>query len=264
VPGPGQGRGRDNLLRDVRRIGRALGSVREIDVALKELAGPGNRASFDPATVAHLVEYLNEQRLERMHELEHKLERVDLKKLAPAIEELADGCEKSRGPAWQSHLAARIRKNARRLSLELRNAGTMYAAEPIHDVRIAGKKLRYSLELAERAAGAPVDADVKGLKRLQRLLGRLHDLQVLQTYAREAAEASRDGALIARLDGMQSELEHECRDLHARYLSKVTRWSEIADRARRELPAHMGAKRVARVLKAGPEAWRAAKRARTA
>ncbi len=264
VPGSGQGRGRDNLLRDVRRIGRALGSVREIDVALKELADHGNRAAFDPATVAHLVEHLNEQRAERMHELEHKLERIDLKTLSAAIEELADGCEASRLPAWQSHLSVRIRRNATRLAQELRSAGTLYAAEPIHDVRIAGKKLRYSLELAGVAANAPVDTDVSSLKRLQRLLGRLHDLQVLQLVAREAASACGPGALSNRLDAIQNELEHECRELHARYLSKVGRWTEIADRARRELAAQVTVRRVARVLKAGPEALRGIKRARTA
>jgi CHAD domain-containing protein len=264
VPGSGEGRRRDSLLRDVRRIGRALGSVREIDVSLKELADRAKKGSLDPVAVTYLVDYLNEQRAERMHELEHKLERVDLRKLAAAIDELADGCEAGRATGWHTHLSARMRKKAKRLASELRSAGTMYAAEPMHDVRISAKKLRYSLELARAAAAAPVEADVKGLKRLQRLLGHLHDLQVLQLYAREAASASRNAALNTRLEAVQTELEHECRALHARYLAKVGVWTEIAERARLELATQIAVRRVARALKAGPEALRAVKRARTA
>src|SRR5688572_25251175 len=37
LPSTARGRRCDNIIRDVRRIGRALGSVRELDVALKEL-----------------------------------------------------------------------------------------------------------------------------------------------------------------------------------------------------------------------------------
>src|SRR5678816_1739434 len=64
-------------------------------------------------------------------------------------------------------------------------AGAVYLPERLHDVRIASKKLRYALELWERLRGERNTAPVRALKRVQALLGRMHDLQVLIERVRE-------------------------------------------------------------------------------
>ena len=71
--------------------------------------------------------------------------------------------------------------------------GQMYAAEQLHVVRIATKKLRYALELVADARLAPVRPLLGTLKRAQETLGRLHDLQVIEQHV-AAVQALPPGA----------------------------------------------------------------------
>ena len=264
APRSGRARKQDDLRRDVGRIARALGPVRELDVALDEFQDAGRCAAFGPVAVSALVAYLGDLRVDRMQEMERKLAQINLKRLSAALDDRADGCASSRPSAWQNQLATRLRQRARRFAAELRAAGTLYASEPIHDVRVAGKKLRYTLELAGASAGVNVRTEVTRLKRLQEALGRLHDLQVLQHFAREAAAATPHPAIGAGLESMQRVLEAECRQLHARFLSNAGPLMDVADRSRIELPALVALGAVARGLKAGPAMLRVVRRARTA
>jgi DNA-binding transcriptional ArsR family regulator len=50
--------------------------------------------------------------------------------------------------------------------------------EALHDMRIAAKRLRYVLELTTPVFGAPVEAGAKRAKKLQDLLGEIHDCDV--------------------------------------------------------------------------------------
>ena len=61
-------------------------------------------------------------------------------------------------------------------------AGHMYSPEQLHQVRIAAKKLRYAMELAFDGGVKSAAAPVRAVKRAQDTLGRLHDLQVLQSH----------------------------------------------------------------------------------
>ena len=78
--------------------------------------------------------------------------------------------------------------------------------KPLHDLRIAVKRLRYLLELT-----GP-EAPVKQLKRLQDLLGEIHDCDVqlppLRVLAREATEREAVGlrTLAIRLAMRRAEL----------------------------------------------------------
>jgi CHAD domain-containing protein len=49
------------------------------------------------------------------------------------------------------------------------------AVEELHDMRIATKRLRYVLEMSEPVLGAPAKLAAKRAKKLQDLLGEIHD-----------------------------------------------------------------------------------------
>lgn len=53
------------------------------------------------------------------------------------------------------------------------------SAEAFHDLRIAGKKLRYTIELFAPVLDSSADDLLAGLKSLQELLGEIHDRDVL-------------------------------------------------------------------------------------
>jgi CHAD domain-containing protein len=147
--------------------------------------------------------------------------------------------------AWRAALAARIARRARRLGRAIDTAGQVYAAQPLHDVRIAAKKLRYALEIANDTGAAPCSKAVRSLKRAQDLLGRLHDLQVLQHYAAAvgAVPRRRRSTPDAALAGLTRLIEDECRHLHARYVAMLPALAEVMDTARRDVPARLTARR---------------------
>ena len=49
------------------------------------------------------------------------------------------------------------------------------AVEDLHDMRIAAKRLRYVLEMSEPVLGPPASKGAKQAKKLQDLLGEIHD-----------------------------------------------------------------------------------------
>ncbi|MFL5781879.1 MAG: CHAD domain-containing protein [Thermoleophilaceae bacterium] len=56
-----------------------------------------------------------------------------------------------------------------------RDGAAPATAEDLHDMRIAAKRLRYVLEMAEPVLGAPARRGAKEARRIQDLLGEIHD-----------------------------------------------------------------------------------------
>jgi CHAD domain-containing protein len=127
---------------------------------------------------------------------------------------------KSAARSWRSVIDARVARRSATLAGRLHDAGAVYLPERLHGVRIAVKKLRYALELANEVAPARARTDLTVLKRAQELLGRIHDLQVLVDRVRQvqASLAPPNVAVWRELDGVMATLEDDCRRLHARYV----------------------------------------------
>jgi CHAD domain-containing protein len=106
----------------------------------------------------------------------------------------------------------------------------MYAPERLHQVRIAAKKLRYGLEIASGVGVRAAAARVRRLKQLQDLLGRMHDLQVLQGHVASVHAEFAPGSGVSHqgLDALSQHIEGECRHLHGRYLAASGAVREIA------------------------------------
>ena len=69
----------------------------------------------------------------------------------------------------------------------------------LHDMRIAAKRLRYVLELAEPVLGPAAKHGVKGAKGLQDLLGEIHDCdEMLPLVERHVARLREEDAVAAR------------------------------------------------------------------
>jgi CHAD domain-containing protein len=211
------------LRRQVRRIRRALGAVREIDVARAALA----REALDRQWPAALVDRLDgrcaAQREIARAALGRKLSRAAAGGTPKRVRGLAAALERARPTARaEARLGSRLRTRARGLTAALAAAGTLYAPELLHRARIAAKKLRYTLELARDVARLPVSAGIRELEAVQDLLGSLHDLQGLQLQlTAAAADPAIDRSAIRTLEAWQDELDAECRARHAAFVRVV-------------------------------------------
>ena len=231
------------LDRRLRKVTRQLGAVRELDVLLllaRELAEDGRYsvAALRPIGAAAAQELVSAR-----ERLSAKLPTAKLERLARGLERALSGLQSDdakpdrsrangRRQAWRWALEARLVHRAARLREAIEAAGAVYVPEPLHRVRIAVKKLRYTLELAGEVTRKRTDDDLAALKAAQDLLGRLHDLGVLLDRAREAQarlsppdlRASRDLGSLVRA------VEDDCRRLHARYMRNRTELAAIANR----------------------------------
>ncbi len=229
------------LSRRLRKVTRQLGPVRELDVLAQlvdELRESGRYSTADLDLMATAIAEPRAKAHEQLSAKQPTAERsrlgTRLERVAPQLEEIPVNARLARraGRGWRWALEARLAHRASALGAAIWEAGPVYLPERLHAVRIAVKKLRYALELATDAAGVKPGADLRRLKGAQDLLGRMHDLQVLTTRARDAQASLAPSDLEASraLDAVVALLEIDCRQLHARYVRERSAVGAIAER----------------------------------
>jgi CHAD domain-containing protein len=206
--------------RKIRRLTGALGMVRELDVTLTvmdELVASGEvpRAAID-ALRAHVLT----ERQQRRDDMLERLDGIDADKLGRRLASVCDALGQAETEQWRQVLGKRLLKRSKRLATAVDSAGHLYAPERLHAVRIAVKKLRYALELAAGGGVKPAAPLVRTLKRVQEMLGRLQDLQVLLEHV-AIIQAGSNGHRVPRatFDTLAHRIEDECRRLHGRYVA---------------------------------------------
>lgn len=228
------------LQRRVRRLTRALGPVRELDVALQMLDEFERGEDVPRAGIACLRGIISAERQRVHEELVRSVGGVDLVKLSRKAVAAAQSCDarrsagrgRDRTPPGAHQRAAR---RAGRLRGAMDSAAGMYLPDRLHDVRIAVKKLRYALEIVQAPAVARrartsagratpargAAAALRTLQRAQRLLGRMHDIEVLITRTRavQGSSGAPNLRISGELDQFVRRLEMECRQLHAHYMA---------------------------------------------
>jgi CHAD domain-containing protein len=228
-------RGR-KLERMVRRLTRTLGPVRELDVALltlDELAAAGDTPA---AALTTLRQVMRSERRRLRAEMRRRLERIDLPKLqhrAAAVARKPRASRKSRvrDPRRLALAEERAARRAGRVRAAIENAAGLYLPDRLHEVRVAVKKLRYALELAQELSGSRATARVRTLKEAQDHLGRMHDLEVLIARIRgvQGSSSAPNLRLSGELDRLVRRLETECRQVHGHYMASRRKLLAICD-----------------------------------
>jgi CHAD domain-containing protein len=219
-------------LRKIKRVTKALGAVRELDVTLHVLDDLSARDTLPRVALEHVRAHVVHERDERRTVMLKRMEDVSVQKLERRLSSVCEALEESDSEAWRDALAARLVSRAKTLTSTMQEAGHIYAPEQLHRVRIAVKKLRYALEVASDAGIKGAAAPVRTVKRAQDTLGTLHDLQILQTHVAAVQAAPDKGGTLpdGGLDTIARTLEDQCRHLHARYVASVPKVTEaIAD-----------------------------------
>jgi CHAD domain-containing protein len=229
----------EKVTRSVRRLTRALGPVRELDVALLLLdeldqGGDVPRAGIDRMRAA-IAEERRRLHLQVCDEIDDfDVERVRKRALAAARKQE----ERAGNPRDRSHVDAARRRAARRaraLAAAIENAAGLYLPDRLHDIRIAVKKLRYTLELRRADLKKPArrgSGPLRVLTEAQDLLGRMHDREVLIARTRGIQSSPGASTLLvsADLDRLVRRLETECRQLHGHYMAARPALLALCDR----------------------------------
>jgi CHAD domain-containing protein len=206
----------------IRRITRALGAIRELDVTMALLDELVKREGVPRLALEDVRAHVMKEQERRREVMLKRLGRVNVEKLDKRLTSLAQTLEEAGTDDWRDALSRRLLKRAKALHDAAAEAGQLYGAERLHAVRIAAKKLRYAAELAAESGVKAANQPVRTIKRVQDTLGRLHDVQVLQTHvAAVQALPPRAAGAEGGLDIIARQLEEECRHLHARYVSTV-------------------------------------------
>jgi CHAD domain-containing protein len=207
--------------RKIRRLTRALGTVRELDVTIALLDELARSPHVPRVAVEDVRARVLKERDERRRLMLERLKAVDVEKLERRLDSVGAALTAAPSEPWRKALAARLARRSRRLLVAMDEAGHMYAPERLHALRIAAKKLRYGLELAVDGRIRQAAGPIRTIKRVQDMLGKLHDLQVLQRHVADvqAEPRSERATLRVALEDLARHIEDRCRHLHGRYVA---------------------------------------------
>jgi CHAD domain-containing protein len=211
----------DRADRRVRRITRALGPVRELDVTLLLLAELARRRAAPKRAIARVRDAVTEERQKRRRDMLAAIKPSKLNKLRKRLVEVA--APESERPETRSALVeanSQAAARAAQLKGAIERAGGIYLSDRLHRVRVAAKKLRYALEIQRELAKSRSMTHLNRLKAQQDLLGRIHDFEILidRTRGVQATLSPRDRRGMAELKTLVRVLEDECRAGHAAYM----------------------------------------------
>jgi CHAD domain-containing protein len=223
----------DEMRGELSWLGRALGPVRDADVLIERLRdravgfGDSGRDAVE-ALIGALVTDRKIARAEVLDVLSSRRYRALLHRLATAVSQPLPSAS---GNAPTTALVELVRAEYRRLSKAVQAAGQDPPDEVLHALRIHGKRLRYTGELA--AAGfKPVRKLVQSTVALQDVLGEHQDACVAQHRVRLLLDGLGDvvDVAVAFAAGRLVEREELSR-IEARQ-AWLAAWQQVQHRAR--------------------------------
>lgn len=218
----------------VRHVTRALGSVRELDVAIGILDEVQQAHSELAEVISAARAEIENDRRSRREEMAGQLEDIQAETLAADLATLETMVGHESAAVRSASLRERLERRVDRLAAAIETAGALYAFDRLHLVRIAVKQLRYTLELIHEFGRVPTRRPVGALRQFQDLLGRQHDLEVVAAYVRRLG-CSGKGPFADDVERVLDVLARETRELHAEYLANVGRLADVIARCRGQI-----------------------------
>ena len=187
--------------REIRQLARDLSAPRDLDVQIEFLDASLARVA-DPAMVpgiARLLSHAEQQRqwlqprvLRAVDCLEHSVVLKDMQAAARRVLDEAGEAAIVPSAAARHRDTKIVRKRLKELMAEAPGLQSAEHSQQHHAMRIAAKRLRYTLELARPHRSPELDAIADKIKRVQTLLGEIHDCDIwaenLDAFARTEAE----------------------------------------------------------------------------
>jgi triphosphatase len=232
----------------LKKVLRALGEARDLDVALLEIEAFGrelpeaDRANIEPLK-AHLISERTKARHRMLAALDSAAVQKEFEKMTLALAQpSAAAAETPQAPALSAvpelirSRYKKVRKGANRLTPES-------SMEAYHAIRARVKKLRYALEAVSSILGKPAVEMVRSLRRWQEKLGIQQDADVagrrLQALAADPPKGLPPETifLMGRLAARYADLASKARKRHPRAYRKVRgRWKALKSKLEQITP----------------------------
>jgi len=177
--------GRRKIIRDLRRVRKALGPCRNLDVN-RELVQRLIQESQSPVTRQgwqRLAMHLKEQRAPLLAAARKQVAKCELAPFIERARKLISHAQVHTDPT--AKMAAAVKRSIAQWDDALRLAEEDRAADSLHSLRIATKRLRYRAELLSESGSAALAPMLKDLKQIQSAMGDWHDRSMLVQYAEE-------------------------------------------------------------------------------
>jgi len=177
---------------------RALGSVRDFDVALGELQAFGRalpkseRESIEPLK-QHLVRERAQSRAQMLRVLDSIWVQKNLREFSTQLAAPAAAPQRSSSELALHAAPELIRRRYRKLRKRADRLTSDSSMDEYHEVRGQVKKLRYALEAVALIYGKPADAMLRALRRWQEKLGVQQDAAVASRRLNALASAPPKG-----------------------------------------------------------------------
>jgi CHAD domain-containing protein len=216
---PGRAR-EDDAAKAYKKIGRALGRVRDIDVQLALIQNLEGHAPQAAPSLVIIRQDHERERLSKTRRLIKTLERVDVGALVHAASEghPAGLRRQLTSNGWQKQLSRLVIERARDAVAAIAHATGVYFPKRAHSTRIAIKQVRYAAEIADATGIGDIQAAIKTLRKGQEILGDLHDRQTLADTVERYAD--HEGVKRSQIDLTHEVLEREVIQLHREYLAR--------------------------------------------
>ena len=184
------------LREELKWLGGSLGRRRDVDVLIAHLDGEIEQLEQpERDAAASLVQGLGDERTTAQVVALDTLQSSRYYRLLDALEEAVRGPRVRRGQVSLKELA---QSEFQRLSRIAKRLGPDSSDDALHRARIAGKRARYTAELAEDEMGKPARRLIERAKELQDLLGAHQDAIVAEARLRGLlADAPGSGAAFA-------------------------------------------------------------------
>jgi CHAD domain-containing protein len=247
--------GRKGPQKQLKEIARSLGAVRDEDVAIVALKRLRHQAEEAEEVSAGMKQLIEER---------HRRQELAREHLQLAISDEAINQFQEKFNAWLRSAAAtranKVKEDSTHTGLTLREMArevilsqyreldglssslfSPFDVEPLHSMRIAAKRLRYSLELFSPCFGEGSRALAKEIAELQTSLGELHDCDVWIDDLGVRLGAREDDALSGHAGGAQSRqtaeaasdlwlLQHFVKERTKHYTDALSLWFEWKDK----------------------------------
>jgi CHAD domain-containing protein len=222
----------------IHRASVALGEARDPDVTQGLLAGIEDRFPTAVPLIATLRRQTARAQQTARRRLIKELETLDLGDV-PRLVARAQRWDRLKLPlghtGWRERLRSHIGERAADVRRSMQHASGVYFPNRSHAARLAMKKLRYALELAQETGAWRTPRAIRRLRKAQDALGQAHDREVLldrvKTLAQQDSNADR-----ADVESLVAFLEAEILALYRRYLgmrSDITTICNACERAAR-------------------------------